>query len=279
MKIGRFVQSGIPAIFAYCERQDPAELVRLQDPRYSKEFFDINYPFCRPVDQIGQTDRVRYWSRVHNVNGISVRVTSQWFNPPTSKSLPLFRKYLALRGITLAHPSSGTALDETQSEASVRTARGRYKGNPIGNAQNYLVRNILSRLGDEQFSAVQWQEIVEAFGGACAYCGANGELVMDHVIPINRQALGEHRLGNLVPCCRACNETKSEQDFRAFLEDDPVRIAAIAAHMEGHGYRPIGDHEQLRAIIELAHQDVRHLADRYVAIINTVLRGEGDDQN
>jgi len=279
MKIGQLVKSSIPAIFEYCEMRDPGEFVRLQDSRYSKETFDINYPFCRPVDQIGQTDRVRYWSRDYVVNGIPVRVTSQWFNPPTSKSLPLFRSYLAQRGIAFADPEPETTRDEAQPEATVRAARGRYKGNAIGNAQNYLVRNILSRLGDEQFSAVHWQQIIEEFGRVCAYCGAEGELVMDHVVPINKQALGEHRLGNLVPSCRACNARKSEQDFRDFLAGDHARIAAIEAHMVKYGYRPIGDHEQLREIIDLAHQDVRHLADRYVAIINTVLRGEESDQD
>tara|TARA_B100001146_G_scaffold214514_1_gene215856 strand:+ start:423 stop:788 length:366 start_codon:yes stop_codon:yes gene_type:complete len=116
--------------------------------------------------------------------------------------------------------------------------------------------------------------VVEAFGRACAYCGADGNLVMDHVVPINKQALGEHRLGNLVPSCRACNARKAERDFRASLADDPVRIATIESHMTSHGYEPIGDHAQLRAIIDLAHEDVRNLADRYVAIINTVLTGK-----
>ena len=279
MKIGQLVQNSISAIFEHCERQDPSEFVRLQDARYSKETFDINYPFCRPVDRIGQTDRVRYWSREYIVNGIPVRVTSQWFNPPTSRSLPLFRSYLAQRGIAVAHSADEVAPDDGQPDAIVRAARGRYKGNAIGNAQNYLVRNILSRLGDEQFSAVQWQNVIEEFGRACAYCGAEGEQVMDHVVPINKQALGEHRLGNLVPSCRACNARKSEQDFRDFLAGDHARIATIEAHMVKYGYRPIGDHEQLREIIDLAHQDVRHLADRYVAIINTVLRGKEIDQD
>ncbi|SEQ83183.1 HNH endonuclease [Thalassovita taeanensis] len=97
---------------------------------------------------------------------------------------------------------------------------------------------------------------------------------MDHVVPINKHALGEHRLGNLVPSCRACNARKAEKDFREFLADNPIRIAAIEEHMKSHGYDPIGDHAQLRAIIDLAHQNVRNLADRYVAIINTILTGK-----
>jgi len=43
---------------------------------------------------------------------------------------------------------------------------GRYKGNAIGNAQNALVRNILSRLGDEAFSAEDWQQVIDDFANA-----------------------------------------------------------------------------------------------------------------
>jgi len=99
---------------------------------------------------------------------------------------------------------------------------------------------------------------------------------MDHIVPINKQALGEHRLGNLVPSCRACNARKADRNFHEFLADDPIRLSAIEAHMMSQGYEPIGDHAQLRQIIELAHQDVRNLADRYVAIINTVLTDKPD---
>ena len=38
-----------------------------------------------------------------------------------------------------------------------------------------------------QSSAVQWREVVGEFGRARASCGAEGELVMDHVVPINKQ--------------------------------------------------------------------------------------------
>ena len=279
MKIGQFVQNYILAIFENCERQDSAEFVRLQDSRYSKETFDINFPFCRPVDQIAQTGRVRYWRREYIVNGIPVRVTSEWFNPPTSKSFPMFRTYLAQRGITIDRSPTEIVSDGGKSDASSHAVQGRYKGNAIGNAQNHLVRNILSRLGDEQFSSLQWKEVIDEFGRFCAYCGAKDNLVMDHVIPVNKRALGEHRLGNLVPSCRPCNVRKSDRDFREFLADDQARIAAIETHMQKHGYRPIGDNKQVREIIELAHQDVRHLGDRYVAIIDSVLRQETDDRD
>lgn len=269
MKIGQIVRNSIPAILEYCETQDRAEVARLQDPRYSKEAFDINYPFCKPVEAIGETERVRYWTREHVVCGVAVRVTSQWFNPPTSNSLQLLNQYLEQRKIEV--PVLPNAFTEIETKAGFpRAARGRFKGNAIGNAQNALVRNILSRLGEEQFNEADWQEVVHEFGNACAYCGAQTDLVMDHVIPINKQSLGEHRLGNLVPSCRTCNAKKGQHDFRDFLSKDQGRIDAIQAHMAKYCYDPIGEDAQLREIIDLAHQDVRSLADRYVTIINAM---------
>lgn len=275
MKIGQFVKRCVPAILDYCEARDQSEFVRLQDPRFSKDTFNINYPFCKAVAKISQAEQARYLRDVYKVHGIPVRVTNDWY----AKSLPLFRQYLVKRGIEFDDTAVevSTDGDGVRVETSPRSARGRYRGYAIGNAQNLLVRNILSRLGEEQFSAAHWENVVTDFWNVCAYCGAEGELAMDHVVPINKQALGEHRLGNLVPACRSCNARKAEQDYREFLSHDPARIALIEAHMAKHAYTPIGDNEKLRQIFELAHQDVRQMADRYVAIINTVLRDSPED--
>ncbi len=276
MKIGKIVQRHIREIFEYCEAHDADEFNRLQDILYSKKTFDINYPFCSAVKKIARTDQMRYWRKTYPVQGVQVKVTSQWFNPPTSKSLPFFHRYLKEHGIE-TDESTAPAMEGGEgalTKAVELAARGRYKGNAIGNAQNLLVRNLLSRIGDEQFGAAHWQEVIESFAGQCAYCGAHGELVMDHVVPINKQALGEHRIGNLVPACRSCNAKKGGRDFREFLSQNSVRISAIETHMAKHAYVPISENEKLQNIIELAHQDVRQLADRYSAIINTVLQDE-----
>ena len=265
MKIGILVQRNISAIFEYCETRDQSEFARLQDPHYSKETLDINYPFCRPAAKIGHKEHARYWKHDYIVHGGPVRVTSQWFNPPTSNSLKLFRKFLTERGIDF--DDSADMPPERPNNAplvSTLKARGRYKLHAIGNGQNSVARYILGQLGDEQFSAAHWEAVIADFGNRCAYCGTEGELVMDHVVPINKQKLGEHRLGNLVPACRSYNAQKGPKDFRDFLTNDPARIAAIAAHMVKHGYVPIGDHEKIRKIIDTAHQEVRQLADRYV---------------
>jgi 5-methylcytosine-specific restriction endonuclease McrA len=45
--------------------------------------------------------------------------------------------------------------------------------------------------------------------GICHYCGGkftSAELTMDHVVPLARG--GESTRGNIVPACRACNQSK-----------------------------------------------------------------------
>ena len=58
----------------------------------------------------------------------------------------------------------------------------------------------------------------------CVYCGAvfpSEELTLDHVEP--RVKGGDHSDGNLVTCCRACNELKAGQAAWFFLANDAER--------------------------------------------------------
>lgn len=61
-----------------------------------------------------------------------------------------------------------------------------------------------------------WRRWVQ-FGHECAYCGAAGDLQVEHVIPISKG--GEHHLGNIVPACQRCNfskgRTNAEQWYRS----------------------------------------------------------------
>lgn len=47
--------------------------------------------------------------------------------------------------------------------------------------------------------------------GPCAYCGSTENITMDHVIPISRG--GTHGIGNLVPACLSCNNSKLDKTF------------------------------------------------------------------
>jgi 5-methylcytosine-specific restriction endonuclease McrA len=48
------------------------------------------------------------------------------------------------------------------------------------------------------------------FGHRCAYCGAGGDLHIEHVVPISKG--GGHAIGNIVPACESCNYSKRDHN-------------------------------------------------------------------
>jgi 5-methylcytosine-specific restriction endonuclease McrA len=53
----------------------------------------------------------------------------------------------------------------------------------------------------------------------CAYCGAHGDMHMDHFIPL--AGGGTHALGNLVPACPSCNYSKTDHDPEQWYRAQP----------------------------------------------------------
>lgn len=110
-------------------------------------------------------------------------------------------------------------------------------------------------------SAKQKAEVHAFFAGQCAYCGTalDGDLsTLDHLIPLNRTALGLHAWGNVVPCCRSCNKEKHFGAWEVFLakkagQDAPLRHAQVLSFIEHYRYRPeLG----LHLIAQNLYQDV-----------------------
>lgn len=66
-----------------------------------------------------------------------------------------------------------------------------------------------------QFTANQWQRILERYDYRCAYCGDAGKLTMDHVHPLSRG--GEHTAANIIPACPSCNRQKSTKTFLEYM--------------------------------------------------------------
>ena len=270
MKIGQLVRLHIKKILYYCDTTDHTELPRLMDASYSKKNFGINFPFCTEVSLIPTEQSMRYWTTSYFVRGKTVRVSSQWYE----KNKTSFIQYLLDKKIVTKDELTSDMSLISGEEANIGNKQrrsvlnSRYKGNAIGNAQNAVVRNILSNLGQESFTQQDWLETKAYFSYQCAYCGAEGDLLMEHVIPINRRYLGEHRLGNLVPSCRSCNSEKADKDFREFLDGNPERIQKIADYMESRNYVPLADNEQVAMVVEMAYQEIRSVAQRYIAILN-----------
>ena len=270
MKIGKLVKQHIRQIFFHCDNVEHEEIYSLLDPKYSKNTFGIYYPFCTELENIEQSLSKRYWTEIYLVRSKRVRVTSQW----VETSGPSFIKYLESKGIPLDIDLPEYKRNEDQANKKQRAqppssrSSSRYRGNAIGNAQNLFIRNILSNLGHESFYEEDWNVTKDYFSHKCAYCGAETELLIEHAIPINKEKLGEHRLGNLVPSCKLCNSNKGSKDFREFLEDNTAAISRIEEHMDRRNYVPLEDNEQMKMILNMAYKEIASLADRYITIIN-----------
>lgn len=66
----------------------------------------------------------------------------------------------------------------------------------------------------------QKEELLAYFNYECCFCGCNitvKTLSQDHLIPMNKKSLGLHAWGNVVPCCRECNNEKQQKPWTDFL--------------------------------------------------------------
>jgi 5-methylcytosine-specific restriction endonuclease McrA len=57
------------------------------------------------------------------------------------------------------------------------------------------------------------------FDHRCAYCGAGGDLHIEHVVPISRG--GGHAIGNIVPACESCNYSKRDHQPETWYRRQP----------------------------------------------------------
>ena len=62
-----------------------------------------------------------------------------------------------------------------------------------------------------RITSADWLAVLERHGHPCAYCGTDGPLTMDHVIPLAKG--GAHDPSNIVPACRRCNSRKDSQTW------------------------------------------------------------------
>ena len=289
-KVGEIVRLNLPQIFEHCVQDDPDEIVKLSDKQYCSDVFKLAFAFLRTPAEIELTGgHKRYWTQVHHVLDHEVRVTSQWHG----RHLAPFLRYLVDKGLTpVGVPPElvEAELDKLSTpKASAKTSPGgaRYRLHAIGNAQNSSVRNVLGSLGHEAFTLKDWLRVKRWFGHCCAYCSSKRQLVMDHAVPISIVALGEHRLGNLVPACHECNSAKGKLRYDDYLRsqrdraDAAARIATIEEHMAHHDYEPLIDAlsaevaEQVSDLLAGLRKQLADASASAVAAINDVLAKQG----
>lgn len=74
----------------------------------------------------------------------------------------------------------------------------------------------------ETITAKCWNEVLEYFDNRCGYCGVQGKMSKDHVIPLSKG--GSHTLDNLVPACLHCNKTKQARGPLAMVNVERVSV-------------------------------------------------------
>lgn len=74
----------------------------------------------------------------------------------------------------------------------------------------------------------QKEELLDFFEHECCYCGVEIDsktLSQDHLIPTNKEYLGLHAWGNVVPCCQSCNNKKQQRSWQEFLDSQDLSNA------------------------------------------------------
>lgn len=98
---------------------------------------------------------------------------------------------------------------------------------------NYYGR--ASRLGVP--NCLTFDQLLALFNASlwkCVYCGrqltlirsSESEATLDHIIPMARG--GQNALCNVVPCCRACNNSKENREMLSWLDEQGLSLDRFA---------------------------------------------------
>lgn len=100
-------------------------------------------------------------------------------------------------------------------EHSAAVNREWQRANPDKMAASYHKRQAKKKINGGSFTAQEWRELCNRYGGKCLRCGRSDvKLTVDHVLPIDLG--GSSDIGNIQPLCKSCNSWKSRRhiDFR-----------------------------------------------------------------
>ena len=93
-----------------------------------------------------------------------------------------------------------------------------------------------------------WLALLATFNSKCVFCDqeatmTNRGLVADHLIPAN--AFGELVLGNALPACQHCNDSRGKVEWATYVRqrfpgDAEAQILRIADHLARYSYQACG---------------------------------------
>ena len=139
-------------------------------------------------------------------------------------------------------------------------------------AANIYVRNLLCEISEMLggFSEKDLKRTSKFFDNKCPYTGKNltkKNSVLDHIEPHNREYCGLHLYGNVIPCLKKANATKSNKGFENFInsmdeiskEEKQKRINKIREFITQSNYLTIKQsiNSEIKAILESEYQNIK----------------------
>ena len=82
-------------------------------------------------------------------------------------------------------------------------------------------RALLNCLATRRFGLGEIEQVLEFFGfdpPECVYCGSHEVQRWDHLVPVKEG--GETVLGNMVPACARCDDSKRHLSFEEWVKSD-----------------------------------------------------------
>ncbi|WP_331302957.1 HNH endonuclease [Methylobacterium oryzae] len=108
---------------------------------------------------------------------------------------------------------------------------------------------------------------------SCVYCGTEAA-TWDHVFSrvVNGEFSGHgHRVRNLVPCCRSCNERKGKRQWRSWLDivapGDAVERASKIEHFLSHAAASPMTAEAMDAAAPAEYERYREIRSQVFALM------------
>ncbi|MBN2002853.1 MAG: HNH endonuclease [Anaerolineae bacterium] len=132
-------------------------------------------------------------------------------------------------------------------------------------------RALQEGIAKRQFGKAEIEQVLAFFGDEppeCVYCGDHNVVRWDHLVPVSRG--GETVLGNIVPSCARCDDSKRDIPFDEWMlsdaghspksrqvEDIHRRIERIRAYAQHFGYATRSLEERLNTEESMRLQNIR----------------------
>jgi len=131
----------------------------------------------------------------------------------------------------------------------------------------YLERALQEGLGRRDFGSAARKQAREFFGEplVCVYCGSPEWKRWDHLVPA--MSGGEAVLGNIVPACQPCDDSKGRKPFESWLPVrasalGPARVSEVPGRIKRlHEYRERFDYEHTTRESALSAERLSELED------------------